>query len=1032
MYTTLSLTVILCAIRCRIVLGYSTGAPTTACRDMTPRHGVFAQNTPVPFLVEVSKTRYSPNERLFVRIRGCRNNRFKGFFIQPRLAQYPDVAVFLGTFGRVGGAQYTCHQNGGILTHIDPSLKESVTFIWMAPPRPVGHIIFRVTFVQSYTTFWVGVNSPVVYDGVSAELRMMESVSLQTPTDAVCLPIALRSASMPIPTNNNQLQPAILRPIMEPKITTKTMKTTTAETKSTSEPTPITIRSLTTTSRITYVTTITTTSSAASSTHKPISNTISTPATTTIASDKPMLMIYMPNTTTAIIPTANLKTASTQQFMAAMITRITAAPTINTTSLATQASVTPTRRIITKPTELLTSKIVQTPTIETHRTRKVLTTTARTTSLGFIQASQIIPKTTVKYLKTTPSTFNQTGDINVYPNIRCGSLLGCFDDCEGEICSFVVAWQHLGTHVQFEVKKKTEATADHWVAIGFSDDRMMGVDSVIECITESGVVKVYQSYNLENYRNVRLAEPSVGLSNVLGSLQDGIFSCSFTRENNPKNEMEIFDLQSDWYLIFANGRAIHGTKLPHEFTVLPAVSEIKVDFQSYPPMHLKHSRTTITVDQNKSKGPSTQQIYIARDPECGIRTSCFQNCNALDCEFVVTWTRRDDHVFFKMRAVTSEPANQWIAIAFSDDDKMGEDSVMQCVSDEGNIIRVKQSYNKGKNNFEVASATKGIYNVTASFVDGILSCEFTRERIIHDEPEIFNLDRKWKLLFAQGRSKRGTILPHAMTRKPQASEDWVDFSHDEANLISAPIMYIKVHSCLMIFTWCFAASISVILGRYFQPVCRGDKVFGSKSWSKVHRLFVVTTMFGFIAGLTVMFVGVQGISTVLKQDTSSLKLAHPVLGLLVTFLALLCPILLIFRPLEGTASRSVFNWILWLVENITWILAVVTMFAGLKLSEVFITSDLEYLILGYAAYQVLTTMLLESIRCYDVYKDNEKKMEYLYNLYLKPWSMISQNSWTSALDIHESRKGVKKVILGINVLILAAFVFSSIIIIVRS
>ncbi|KAK3595291.1 hypothetical protein CHS0354_010901 [Potamilus streckersoni] len=1031
MYTALSLIVIFCAIRCRNVLGYSTGAPATACRDMVPRHGVIAQDTPVPFLVEVSKTRYSPNERIFVRIRGCKNNRFKGFFIQPRLAEYPDAAMFLGTFGRVGGTQYACDQNGGVLTHIDPSEKESVTLVWMAPPRPVGHVIFRVTFVQSYTKFWVGVNSPVVSDGISSELSMMKSFSLRTPTNFVCTPTASLSASRPTVTNEKTLQPVILRTIMEPRTITTTKRTTTIEKKSTSEPTSTNIRPMTTTSTTTSLTTTTTAPSTISATTNFTITTISTPTTESIVSVKPAIMKYAPNTTRELTLTATLKTASAQQPMPAMITRTTAAQKINETSQPSKTSVTHTRLIIKTTIEPLTTESEHLPLTETNRTKKEVTSTSRKTILGHIQTSQRITRTTVKYLDTMPSTLNQTDSLNLYPNIRCGSLQGCFDDCEGEFCNFIVAWQDFGTHIRFEVKKKMDTATDNWVAIGFSDDRIMGVDSVIECISESGVVKVYQSYNLENYRNVRLVEPSVGLSDEIGSLRDGILSCSFTRENKAKNEKEIFDLQSDWYLMFANGRAIQGMKLPHDFTFKPPVSEIMVDFQSYPPMHLKYKHTvaaTTTADPNKSKGPSTQQIYIAPDPECGIQRSCFQNCNAFDCQFVVTWDRRDDQVIFKMRAVTLEPTNQWIAIAFSDDEKMGDDSVIQCVSDESNIIRVKQSYNKGRNNFEVNNATKGIYNVNASFIDGILSCDFTRDRIIHEEPEIFNLDQKWKLLFAQGRSKRGNILPHDIMRKPQTSEDWVDFSHNEARLISAPIIYIKFHSCLMIFTWCFAASISTILGRYFQP----DKGFGSKAWSKVHRLFVVTTVLGFITGLIVMFVGVEGISTVLKHDISSFKSAHPVLGLLVTFLALLCPILLIFRPLQGTASRFVFNWIFWLVESITLILAVVTIFAGLKLSEGSIPSYLEYLIIGYAAYQVITTVVFESIRFYDVHKEREQKMKYLYELYVKPWNLTRQNSSTSALDVHEIRKSVKKCILGTHVLILAVFVLSIIIIIVRS
>lgn len=45
--------------------GYRTGAPTRACGDMTPQHGSPINTDPAPYLVEVSKTQYSPNERIY-------------------------------------------------------------------------------------------------------------------------------------------------------------------------------------------------------------------------------------------------------------------------------------------------------------------------------------------------------------------------------------------------------------------------------------------------------------------------------------------------------------------------------------------------------------------------------------------------------------------------------------------------------------------------------------------------------------------------------------------------------------------------------------------------------------------------------------------------------------------------------------------------------------------------------------------------------------------------------------------------------
>ena len=59
-----TLSLFLC-LTVRIIYGYSTGAPTRACGNMTPGHGYPVNTSPAPYLVEISKTQYSPNERIY-------------------------------------------------------------------------------------------------------------------------------------------------------------------------------------------------------------------------------------------------------------------------------------------------------------------------------------------------------------------------------------------------------------------------------------------------------------------------------------------------------------------------------------------------------------------------------------------------------------------------------------------------------------------------------------------------------------------------------------------------------------------------------------------------------------------------------------------------------------------------------------------------------------------------------------------------------------------------------------------------------
>jgi len=64
------------------------------------------------------------------------------------------------------------------------------------------------------------------------------------------------------------------------------------------------------------------------------------------------------------------------------------------------------------------------------------------------------------------------------------------------------------------------------------------------------------------------------------------------------------------------------------------------------------------------------QERITLDDECGSSKSCFQDCNAGGCKFIVSWINDKDHVTFNIRASLQNLDSQWIAIAFSEDDKM--------------------------------------------------------------------------------------------------------------------------------------------------------------------------------------------------------------------------------------------------------------------------------------------------------------------------------------------------------------------------
>ena len=59
-------------------------------------------------------------------------------------------------------------------------------------------------------------------------------------------------------------------------------------------------------------------------------------------------------------------------------------------------------------------------------------------------------------------------------------------------------------------------------------------------------------------------QPKLGILQESGGRTDGIFRCSFTRENFVAGEKDVFDLTKDWHLMFAEGAAINGKGMEYK------------------------------------------------------------------------------------------------------------------------------------------------------------------------------------------------------------------------------------------------------------------------------------------------------------------------------------------------------------------------------------------------------------------------------------------------------------------------------------
>jgi hypothetical protein len=154
----------------------------------------------------------------------------------------------------------------------------------------------------------------------------------------------------------------------------------------------------------------------------------------------------------------------------------------------------------------------------------------------------------------------------------CGVTKGCYrnpPNCREESCDIVATWRHEKDHVEFELSADT----DGWVALGLSDDKLMGNDDVMECAwnKSKAAVDVRQSINKDKTNHVL---PRADLPHVEWSRSKGRLRCQFYL--NKANSVLLDRLN---HLLLAKGPVSDtGTKLRHslETNKYPYISPNKV------------------------------------------------------------------------------------------------------------------------------------------------------------------------------------------------------------------------------------------------------------------------------------------------------------------------------------------------------------------------------------------------------------------------------------------------------------------------
>ncbi|KAK6989836.1 DOMON domain-containing protein frrs1L [Biomphalaria glabrata] len=133
----------------------------SSCSDLTPLHGVSSQNSTPPYSLTFSPTTFSPGQTVAVTLTGL-STGFLGFMIQARKSETDQSQEMFGAFSGNFLTRPACY--GKALVQSSKTLKQTITFSWIAPDITVGNVIFRVTYIQKEKLFWTNKQSSTLID----------------------------------------------------------------------------------------------------------------------------------------------------------------------------------------------------------------------------------------------------------------------------------------------------------------------------------------------------------------------------------------------------------------------------------------------------------------------------------------------------------------------------------------------------------------------------------------------------------------------------------------------------------------------------------------------------------------------------------------------------------------------------------------------------------------------------------------------------------------------------------------------------
>ena len=221
----------------------------------------------------------------------------------------------------------------------------------------------------------------------------------------------------------------------------------------------------------------------------------------------------------------------------------------------------------------------------------------------------------------------------------------------------------------------------------------------------------------------------------------------------------------------------------------------------------------------------------------GLPTSCVSDESTCEVLFKASTDKKSGKVEMEITA-SPDGKNRWFAVGFSEDTRMGDDSVFDCILLPDGTVQLKQSQNIRKTNRDVEENDPGISDIKTYASEGRVTCQWKSDGALDMRGRKFDIVKQsYYLLLAKGplKNERGTKGYHServfSQEKQSLQSSALIVSNSDATSSSSKAGYlIKTHGSLMVITWVGLVSVAIMIARHFKEQLGDGKVCGTKLW----------------------------------------------------------------------------------------------------------------------------------------------------------------------------------------------------------